>query len=54
MVAAAVRIAASVLGVLASYHLDVATAPLIVVLQALFFIPAALFSPRSGVWRRPA
>jgi len=51
-VACAVSVTASVLGVLGSFHLDVATAPLIVVLQALFFVPAALFSPRGGVWRR--
>jgi manganese/iron transport system permease protein len=45
-VAAAVSVSASVLGVLASFHLDVATAPLIVVLQAACFVPALLWGRR--------
>jgi len=46
-VAASVSIGASVLGVLASFHLDVATAPLIVVLQAACFLPALWIGRRA-------
>jgi len=46
VVAAGVSVGASVLGVLASFHLDVATAPLIVVLQAACFPPAIWFGKR--------
>ena len=45
-VAAGVSVSASVLGVLASFHLDVATAPLIVVLQACCFLPALWIGKR--------
>ena len=45
-VAAVVSIGASVLGVLASFHIDVATAPLIVVMQAACFLPALWFGKR--------
>ncbi len=47
-VAAVVSVTASVLGVLASFHLDVATAPLIVVIQAACF-PLALWIGRRPV-----
>ena len=47
-VAATISVAASVLGVLASFHLDVATAPLIVVIQAACF-PVALWIGRRRV-----
>jgi manganese/iron transport system permease protein len=54
-VAVAVSVTASVVGVLASFHLDIATAPLIVVLQGLAFVPAVLLSPRGRpVWRARA
>ncbi len=43
----------SVLGILASYHLDSAPAPTIVVLMTAIFIVAFLFAPRRGVFRRP-
>jgi ABC-type Mn2+/Zn2+ transport system permease subunit len=53
--AVAVSVTASVVGVLASFHLDIATAPLIVVLQGLAFVPAVLLSPRGRpVWRARA
>lgn len=45
-VAASVSVGASVMGVLASFHLDVATAPLIVVLQAACFLPALAWGRR--------
>lgn len=45
-------IGATVLGVGASYHLDSAPAPTIVVLLNAIFIVVFLFAPRSGVMRR--
>jgi manganese/iron transport system permease protein len=45
-VATGVSVSACVLGVLASFHLDVATAPLIVVLQAGCFLPALWIGKR--------
>jgi manganese/iron transport system permease protein len=47
-VAAGVSVGASVLGVLASFHLDVATAPLIVVIQACCFLPALWIGRRAA------
>ena len=44
----------SLLGILASYHLDSAPAPTIVVLMTTVFTVAFLFAPRRGVLRRPA
>lgn len=51
-ISAAVAIGASVLGTLLSFHLDVATGPVIVLLQAAMFLLAFLFAPKGGVLRR--
>lgn len=48
-----ISVACSVLGILASYHLDSAPAPTIVVLLTLCFILAFLFAPKRGVlWQK--
>jgi len=47
-------VASSVIGTLASFWLDGATGPCIVVVQALLFGLAFLFSPKAGLLRRPA
>ena len=52
--ALAAALVSSVLGILASYHLDSAPAPTIVVLMTAIFVVAFLFAPRRGVFRRPA
>jgi manganese/iron transport system permease protein len=49
LIAAAVAIGASVLGTLVSFHIDGATGPCIVLIQAFIFLLAFLFSPRGGV-----
>lgn len=49
---AAVAIGSSVLGTLVSFHIDGATGPCIVLIQAAAFFAAFLFAPRSGVLRR--
>ena len=49
---AAVAIGSSVLGTLVSFHIDGATGPCIVLIQAAVFLTAFLFAPRSGFMRR--
>jgi manganese/iron transport system permease protein len=50
MIAATVAISASVLGTLISFHIDGATGPCIVLIQAFVFVLAFLFAPRRGVF----
>jgi ABC-type Mn2+/Zn2+ transport system permease subunit len=52
-VAVASAVASAVLGTLASFYLDGATGPCIVLVQSLFFLLAFLFSPHAGLLRRP-
>jgi len=47
-----IALGATIIGVGASYHLDSAPAPTIVVLLSLVFIAVFLFAPRSGILRR--
>ncbi|MFN3623353.1 MAG: metal ABC transporter permease [Hyphomicrobium sp.] len=49
VIAAAVAIGSSVLGTLISFHIDGATGPCIVLLQAFVFVLAFLFAPGRGV-----
>jgi manganese/iron transport system permease protein len=49
MIAAAVAIGSSVLGTLISFHIDGATGPCIVLIQAAVFLLAFLFAPKHGV-----
>jgi manganese/iron transport system permease protein len=49
-IAAAVAIGSSVLGTLISFHIDGATGPCIVLIQAFVFVLAFLFAPRGGVF----
>lgn len=51
-ISAAVAIGSSVMGTLLSFHLDVATGPLIVLIQSLAFVAAFLFAPKSGLLAR--
>ena len=51
-ISAAVAVGASVLGTLLSFHIDAATGPVIVLLQAAAFFAAFLFAPKSGVITR--
>jgi manganese/iron transport system permease protein len=50
VIAAAVAIGSSVLGTLVSFHIDGATGPCIVLIQAFVFLLAFLFAPRGGVF----
>jgi manganese/iron transport system permease protein len=50
VIAACVAIGASVFGTLISFHIDGATGPCIVLLQAFVFVLAFLFAPRRGVF----
>ena len=52
LVAVALAVSATLSGVYISYFIDSATAPCIVLMQALFFVTALLFAPRSGLLRR--
>ncbi|HXF53915.1 MAG TPA: metal ABC transporter permease [Hyphomicrobiaceae bacterium] len=57
VIASAVAIGSSVLGTLLSFHIDGATGPCIVLLQAAVFLIAFLLAPRHGVLaglRKPA
>jgi manganese/iron transport system permease protein len=49
-IAAAVAIGSSVLGTLVSFHIDGATGPCIVLIQAFVFLMAFFFAPRRGVF----
>jgi manganese/iron transport system permease protein len=52
-IAAAVAIGSSVVGTIASFHLDGATGPCIVLIQAGVFTLAFLLAPKGGLLRRP-
>lgn len=49
-IAAAVAIGSSVTGTLVSFHIDGATGPCIVLMQAFVFLLAFFFAPRRGVF----
>ena len=49
MIAVAVAVGSSVVGTIASFHIDGATAPCIVLTQALVFLQAFLFAPQRGL-----
>jgi len=49
LVAIVVSVLCAVLGILASFHIDSAPAPTIVVLLTLVFITAFLFAPKRGI-----
>jgi manganese/iron transport system permease protein len=49
VIAAAVAIGSGVVGTLVSFHIDGATGPCIVLIQAFVFVLAFLFAPRHGV-----
>lgn len=51
-ISAAVAIGSSVFGTLLSFHLDVATGPLIVLIQTGAFVAAFLFAPKTGLVAR--
>ena len=51
LIAVSVSLFCCILGTIVSFHLDVATAPLIVIFQAILFVLALLFSPLKGVIR---
>jgi manganese/iron transport system permease protein len=56
VIAVAVAVASSVVGTLASFHIDGATGPCIVLIQAGVFVLAFLFAPQRGLLagrRRP-
>ena len=49
-ISAAVAISSSVIGTLVSFHIDGATGPCIVLIQAFVFVLAFFFAPRRGVF----
>jgi manganese/iron transport system permease protein len=51
-ISTAVAVGSSVMGTLASFHVDGATGPCIVLIQAAMFLAAFLFAPRGGLLRR--
>ena len=53
VIAAAVAIGSSVGGTLISFHLDGATGPCIVLVQAFVFVAAFLLGGKGGILRRP-
>ncbi len=52
-IAAAVAIGSSIAGTIASFHIDGATGPCIVLIQAAVFVAAFLFGPKGGLLRTP-
>ena len=53
-IAAGVAIGSSVVGTIVSFHIDGATGPCIVLIQAAVFVAAFLLAPKGGLLRRPA
>lgn len=51
-ISAAIAIGASIVGTLLSFHIDGATGPCIVLIQAAAFLAAFLLAPRNGLLRR--
>lgn len=51
-ISASVSVGASIVGTLASFHIDGATGPCIVLIQAAVFLVAFLFGPRGGLLGR--
>ena len=51
-ISAAVAVGSSIAGTLASFHIDGATGPCIVLTQAAIFLMAFLFAPKAGLLRR--
>jgi manganese/iron transport system permease protein len=51
-ISASVSVAASIVGTLVSFHIDGATGPCIVLIQAAVFLLAFLFGPRGGLLAR--
>jgi manganese/iron transport system permease protein len=51
-IAASVSVGASIVGTLVSFHIDGATGPCIVLIQAAMFVLAFLFGPRGGLLAR--
>lgn len=54
LISATVAVGSSILGTLVSFHIDGATGPCIVLIQAAIFLAALLFAPKGGLLRRPA
>ena len=52
VIAVAVAVGSSIAGTVASFHLDGATGPCIVLIQMAIFVLAFLFAPGTGVLRR--
>lgn len=52
LIAAGIAIGSSTFGTIVSYHIDGATGPCIVLLQAAVFVAAFLLAPRVGILRR--
>lgn len=52
LIAASVAIGSSIVGTLVSFHIDGATGPCIVLIQAAVFVLAFLLAPVDGLWRR--
>ncbi len=52
VIAAVVAVGSSIAGTLVSFHIDGATGPCIVLIQAGIFVLAFLFAPGHGLWRR--
>jgi len=52
LIAAGVAVGSSIVGTLVSFHIDGATGPCIVLIQATVFVLAFLFAPVHGLWRR--
>lgn len=50
IIAAVVAIGSSVVGTLVSFHIDGATGPCIVLIQAFVFLMALFFAPRRGIF----
>lgn len=53
-IAVSVAVLSAIIGTLASFHIDGATGPCIVLTQSLIFVMTFLFSPKFGLWRRAA
>jgi manganese/iron transport system permease protein len=53
VIAVTVSVFSSIVGTLVSFHIDGATGPCIVLLQAALFVAALLFAPKRGMIRLP-
>jgi manganese transport system permease protein len=52
IIAVTAAVSSTVLGIIASYHIDASTGACIVLVQTLLFLSTLLFAPKYGIAKR--